>query len=313
MIIVFGSIHMDNSLRVRKFPQAGETALSSSYSLLPGGKGANQAFAAARLGAKTAIVGKVGDDGMGLRVLNHLKRNEVMTSGVATSEDLPTGMASVIKNAKGDSQIIVASGANTQISAEQAPVDIFNDNNYLLVQMEVPVEETKRVIKNAKAKGTKIVLNLAPVAEISKDILQDVDYLIVNSIEARQLAKSLGFELDKDVKKLASIFAKQGDLTCIITRGPESVVAVQADGAGWNVPAIDLGEQVIDTTGAGDCFCGTFTACLHEKKLFSEALRMATVASGLSCMAEGTQESYPYSADIEKKLESFPKVKKIAV
>jgi len=313
MIIVFGSIHMDHNLRVRKFPKAGETALSSSYTLLPGGKGANQAFAAARQGAKTAIVAMVGDDGMGLRVLNHLKRNEVMTSGVARSEELPTGMASVIKDSKGENQIIVASGANTQISADQAPIDIFNEENLLLVQMEVPIEETKKVIRNAKAKGSKVILNLAPVAEISKDVLKDVDYLIVNSIEAHQLAKSLGLDLDTGVEKLASIFAKQGDLTCIITQGPKNVIAVQADGAGWSVPAADLGDKVVDTTGAGDCFCGTFAACLHEKKLFSEALRMATVASGLSCLSEGAQESYPYLADIEKKLESFEKVKRISV
>jgi ribokinase len=313
MIIVFGSINMDHNLQVRRFPKAGETVLSSSYTLLPGGKGANQSFAAARLGAKTAIVGIVGDDGMGLRVLNHLKRNEVMTSGVATSEDLPTGMASVIKNSKEENQIIVVSGANVQINAEQAPVDIFNENNILLVQIEVPIEQTKRVIKNAKAKGAKIILNLAPVAEISKDILQDVDYLIVNSIEARQLGQGLGVDIDTKAEKLAAIFAKQGDLTCIITRGPKGVVAVQADGTGWTLPSVDLGEHVRDTTGAGDCFCGTFAACLHEKKLFSEALRVSIVASGLSCMGEGTQESYPYLADIEQKLESFPKVKKIAV
>ncbi len=313
MIIVFGSIHMDHNLRVKKFPKAGETTLSSSYTLLPGGKGANQAFAAARLGSKTAIVGKVGDDGMGMRVLTHLKRNEVMTSGVATSEDLPTGMASVIRDAKGESQIIISSGANTQINAEQAPVDIFNDEKTLLVQMEVPVEQTKQVIKNAKAKGSTIILNLAPVAEISKDILEDVDYLIVNSIEAEQLGKSLGLDIKKDAKKLAAIFAKQGDLTCIITQGPKEVIAVQPNGVGWVVPSIDLGDQVIDTTGAGDCFCGTFAAGLDQKKLFSDSLRMATVASGLSCLSEGTQEAYPYLADIEKKLENFPKVQKIGV
>ena len=133
MLIVFGSINMDVNVNVRNFPKEGETVLSQNYTMSPGGKGANQALAAARYGAKTAVVGKVGDDGNGLRILNYLKRNGVMTSGVAKSEEFPTGMAMVMKRKKdGGKSEVIASGANALVSAEQAPSDILHDKPWYM-------------------------------------------------------------------------------------------------------------------------------------------------------------------------------------
>lgn len=304
MIIVFGSINMDLNLKLKRFPDAGETILSPSYTMTPGGKGANQAMASARAGAKTALIGKVGDDGPGLRILNHLKRNEVMTSGVAKSTEWPTGMAMVAKEKDGENRIIVASGANLEVSAEQAPPEIFNENNVLLVQMEVPMEQNALVMKNAKDNGSKVIMNLAPALTIPKALLSLVDYLIVNQIEARQLAEKLKINIDGDTSKLAAALAKEGNLTCIVTLGPDGIVAVNPDGKGLKIPSMKI-ENVVDTTGAGDCFCGTFAACVHEGKDMNTALRMATVASGLSCRDVGTQASYPYLADIEEAMDGF--------
>ena len=304
MIIVFGSINMDLNIKLKRFPDAGETILSPSYTMTPGGKGANQAMAAARAGSKTAIIGKVGDDGPGMRILQHLKRNEVMTSGVAQSTTFPTGMAMVAKEKGGDNRIIVASGANIEVSADQAPIEVFHDKNVLLVQMEVPMEQNAIVMKNAKDKGAKVIMNLAPALTVPKALLSLVDYLVVNQIEARQLAKKLQINIDDDPAKLAQSLAKEGSLTCIVTLGPEGIVAVEANGKGLKIPSMKI-ENVVDTTGAGDCFCGTFAACIHEGKDLNTALRMATVASGLSCRAEGTQASYPYLADLEESMEGF--------
>lgn len=309
MIIVFGSINVDLNMQVKSFPEAGETVLSSNYDLTAGGKGANQALAAARIGAKTAIVGKVGDDGMGLRVLNNLKRNEVMTSGVAKSEELPTGMATIIKEANGENRIIVASGANMEVSAEQAPSDILHDGNIVLLQMELPMEQNAIVMKTAHDTGAKVVLNLAPALEMPKKMLELVDYLIVNQIEARQLAEKLGIKADGNAKVLAQALAKEGNLTCVLTMGPDGVVAVEPDGKGLQIEALKLGDAAIDTTGAGDCFCGTFTACLHEKKPLTDALKMATIASGLACKKQGTQDAYPYLEEINEMLDGFPEAK----
>lgn len=304
MLIVFGSINMDLNLNLKKFPEAGETVLSPSYTMTPGGKGANQSMAAARAGTKTALIGKVGDDGPGLRILNYLKRNEVMTSGVAKSTTFPTGMAMVAKESNGENRIIVASGANIEVSAEQAPVDIFREKNLLLVQMEVPMEQTAMVMKNAKDKGSQVIMNLAPALTIPKELLSLVDFLIVNQIEARQLAEKLNINIENDTTKLAKALAKQSNLTCIVTLGPDGIVAVKPDGKGYKVPSMKIAD-VKDTTGAGDCFCGTFAACIHEEKTLDTALVMATAASGLSCKGVGAQESYPYLSDIEEAMEEM--------
>ena len=307
MIIVFGSINMDINIRLKAFPEAGETVLSQSYTSTPGGKGANQALASARAGAKTALVGKVGDDGPGLRILNYLKRHEVMTSGVSKSEDFPTGMAVVTKEKSGDNRIIVALGANALVDAEQAPPDIFRPENVLLTQMEVPIEQNAVVMKNAKDKGAKVILNLAPSLSIPKQLLSLVDFLIVNQIEAKQLGGRLGIDTKNDTAKLAQSLAKDGKLTCIVTMGADGVIAVSPDGKGVQLPSMKL-EEVVDTTGAGDCFCGTFAACIHEGRPMALALKMATVASGLSCMKQGTLQSYPYLSDIEEAMENFADV-----
>ncbi len=310
MIIVFGSINMDMNIKTKVFPEVGETVLSQSYTSTPGGKGANQALAAARTGTKTALVGKVGDDGAGLRILNNLKRHEVMTSGVAKSEDFPTGRAIILKEKSGENRIIVVSGANALVDADQAPTDIFRPENVLLVQMEVPLEQNALVMKNAKDKGSKVILNLAPSLSIPKQVFSLVDFLIVNQIEAKRLGERLGIDVVDDTLALAKRLAKEGNLTCIVTMGPDGVIAVEANGKGWQLPSMKL-DDVIDTTGAGDCFCGTFAACIHEGRPLAVALKMSTVASGLSCLKEGTIESYPYLDDIEEAMESFGEVKPI--
>lgn len=304
MLIVFGSIYMDLNMKLRAFPAAGETVLSSNYTMSPGGKGANQALAAGRYGAKTAIVGKVGDDGNGLRILNNLKRHGVMTSGVAKSDDFPTGMAIVAKEKNGENRIIVASGANALVSAEQAPSDILHKDNVLLVQMELPLEQNAIVMKRAKENGAPVIMNLAPALAIPKQMTSLIDYLIVNQIEARQIAKKFGMEPEKDTGELARKLAMDGKMTVIITMGELGVIASDKSGKMTKLNAYKPAE-VVDTTGAGDCFCGTFAACLHEGKPFEEALKISTVASGLSCEKGGTMESYPYLEEIEEGLKAY--------
>jgi len=304
MIVVFGSINMDMNLGVKSFPQAGETVISPFYDMSPGGKGANQALAAARIGAKTAIVGKTGDDGMGTRILNSLRRNEVMTSGTSQSEALPTGMAMVMRDSSGDNRVIVASGANSEINAEQVPNEILREGNYVLLQMEVPAEQNINVMERAKEHGAKVILNLAPAIKITKHALELVDYLIVNELEAAQFAEVLGLNAKDDALQIARALSKDGDLTCIVTLGKHGAVAVTQKGDAWKVPPLKI-ENPLDTTGAGDCFCGTLAAFLHNGMSLAPALKRASIAAGLACRKKGTQSSYPYSADIEEYLDQI--------
>ena len=305
MIIVFGSINMDFSLRLPEFPRPGETLIAPTYDVCPGGKGANQALACARGGVKTALVGKIGDDATGTRILNNLRRNEVMTSGVATSDFLPTGMAFIMTDKRGENQIIVASGANGDVSASQVPDEILKPDNIVLMQMELPMDETMLLLERSKKQGATVVLNLAPAFRLPQKYLEMVDYLVVNEPEVRQIAEVIGINPSQDLMVLAKVLSTKSGQTCIITLGSKGSIAMSATGKGWRVPALALSE-VVDTTGAGDCYCGTLAAALHAKLALGSAMRRASVASGLSCMKQGAQDSFPYLADIELALETFP-------
>lgn len=300
MIIVFGSINMDMVVPVGRFPVPGETLMGSSYEMLPGGKGANQALAAARMGPKVALVGCVGDDGTGMRMLAGLKRDGVMTSGVAQSE-LPTGMAVIIAAQGGENEIIVAPGANREARADQIPDEILKPSNVLLLQGETKPEENWTLLQRAKKHGVTTILNLAPVIEIPREALANIDYLVVNLLEAGQIARALGLDLHEDAALLARALAHQGKLTCIITVGADGAVAVKPDGLTIRVRAMKI-DPVVDTTGAGDAWCGTFAAALYRKLPLAEAMKYAAVAGSLACTKRGAQDSFPYLGDIEKGL-----------
>ncbi len=309
MIIVFGSINMDVIMNVPEFPRGGETILAPSYDMGPGGKGANQSLAAARTGVKTALVGKVGDDAMSHRILGNLRRNEVMTSGVAVSDMLPTGMAFVMLDRHGENQIIVASGANSDVSAGQVPDEILKAGNILLLQMEIPLTENFALLERAKTRGATTMLNLAPAFKITQQALDNIDYLIVNEHEARVVAEAFDIWEQNDMMIVAKALAAQGKLNCIVTLGSKGALAVTAQGEAWRVPAMKL-EEIVDTTGAGDCFCGTFAAAIHEKMPIGQALRRAVAAACLSCTQKGAQDSYPFSADVEEALKNLPQAEK---
>jgi ribokinase len=304
MLIVFGSINMDMFLPVGRFPAPGETVLAGGYEMMPGGKGANQALAAARTGVnKIALVGCVGDDGMGMRMLNGLRRDGVMTSGVGQST-LPTGMAIILTNSAGENEIIVATGANTDAKADQVPDEILNSTAMVLMQGETSPEENWTLLERAKKRGARTILNLAPAIPVPQGALANIDYLIVNQIEARQIAGALKIDLDQDASKLAGVLAQQGKLTCIITMGAKGSVAVTPDRRTLRVPALQLNE-VVDTTGAGDAYCGTLAASLYMRKTLSDSMKLASIAASLACRKRGAQDSYAYWAEIESYFEGM--------
>lgn len=308
MIIVFGSLNMDMNICVERLPVPGETVLSPEYLMTPGGKGGNQALAAARVGSKVALVGRVGDDDMGQTLTDYLKKNGVMVSGVARSDDRPTGCAVVTRDGEGENQIIATSGANAQVTEDQVPDEILTPQNYLLAQMELPLDETVKLLARAHARGTKTVLNLAPAIMIPKSALGHLDYLIVNSIEGRQMAEKMGLKVEDNAVKLAYALARAGNLTCIITIGKHGSIAVTPEGHGYEVPAMPLGDgEVVDNTGAGDCYTGTLVACLHDGKSLLDAMKLASTAGSLACKKVGAQASYPYWGDVEESVDYIPR------
>lgn len=310
MLVIFGSINIDLIMPLTHFPTPGETVLCDSYDWLPGGKGMNQAVAAARAGAKVAMVGKVGNDGFGTRALNTLKREGVMITGIGIDPDLPTGCATVMIDGSGENQIVVATGANSGVDPEQIPNEILSDKNIVLFQMELPLEKNIDVLVRAAKGGATTILNLAPAHSLPREALQHLDYLIVNRIEAEQIANKMGLKVEKDAMKLAHLIAKQFDLTCIITLSAQGSVAVQGSN-GYRVPAMYI-EDVVDTTGSGDCYCGVFAASLHRGYSLPEAMRMASVAGALSVRGVGAQTAMPLVDDILHHLPSLPAAEVIA-
>lgn len=311
MIIVFGSINIDMVMPVDRFPAPGETVLcSADYLSRPGGKGANQAMAAARAGAKVAIVGKIGDDSFGRRSVNNLKSQSIWTSGIAISDDRPTGCATIAVDRSGANIVMVAPGANLEAMADQVPDEIMTPKNIILAQMEVTPEETFSVLERAHRLGATTILNAAPAgsAPIPKNILDSVDYLMLNEIEAQQFAQNLGME-EPDSIALAQKIAKLAEsLTCIITMEDKGAVAATGTET-WRIKALPV--EVVDTTGAGDAFCGIFAAALQTGLSMTDALHRASVGASLSCLGLGAQSGMPFSEDIEEKLQSLPYPEKL--
>jgi ribokinase len=295
MITVFGSINIDLVTTVPELPGPGETVLGESYRLFPGGKGANQALAAARAGAPTRMVGCVGDDGFADLALADLRAGGVELTHVARTE-VNTGCATIAVSARGENLIVVASGANLRAAAAQLANLLLGPTDSLLLQMEVPLEENWRAVRRARAAGARVVLNLAPAAPVPPEILGLLDVLVMNETEADQLAAALG-QATGDPAGITAELAGQHDLACIVTLGADGVVTATPDDA-WRDAALKV--EVVDTTAAGDAFVGVLTAGLDGGLDLKAAVRRAAAAGSLACTTPGAQPSLPSRAEIDR-------------
>ncbi len=284
MIVVFGSINLDLFFPMEELPVAGQTLLSSDSRLEPGGKGANQAVAAARDGARVAMAGAVGRDGLADSALAGLKAAGVDLSRVARLEGVTTGCAAICTDAHGRNQIAVGAGANLRASAAQVEEALFGAETVLLTQMECAADETAALIRRARKRGARIIHNHAPARVLDLDALQAVDVLVVNEEEGGMLGQHLGTG-----SNAASLHAALG-IAVVCTLGPRGLELGSADGH-WQLPAHAV--EVKDSTGAGDCFCGVLAAGLDRGLGLRDALYRANIAAALSCTRPGSQASLP--------------------
>ena len=305
MLIIFGSVNMDMTLPIPVMPESGETMVIPAYEITPGGKGANQALAAARMGAQAVLVGRVGKDVYAYETITTIRRQGVITSGVSEDDTLPTGTAVILREPDGSNRIIVANGANKALEHDQVPDEILKPKNMLLAQMEVAPEQVFSIIRRAHEKGVKVLLKAAPACDIPVDVLRMVDVLIVNEGEAARLASFCGVTAEGTPLELAQALASVTKKTCIVTNGPHGSVAVLDDRSVVRVPALPI-EKVVDTTGAGDAYCGTLAALLADKMDIREALRWAAVAGSLACTKKGALSAFAYSDDIRDALANLP-------
>jgi len=288
MIIVFGSINLDLIFALPCIPQAGETVLGPDTRIEPGGKGANQAVAAARDGAQVVMAGAVGRDALAAGALRLLREAGVDLSRVAET-DATTGCAAIAVDPAGNNAICVGSGANRLARAAQVEDALLVPGATLLLQMEVPAEETATLIRRARSRGARIVLNLAPAAPLPEDALRLLDVLLVNQTEAAWLCRQ--FRCGDTASDLRG---RLNGVDVVRTLGGDGVDAATAAGD-FRLPARPV--PVVDTTAAGDCFAGVMAAALDRGAGMQAALRRACAAAAQCCTRRGSQGSLPTAAE----------------
>jgi ribokinase len=299
MLTVFGSINLDVCVRTKRMPKPGETVRGSDALVSPGGKGANQAHAAALFGAATRLYGMVGNDGFAVPALSKLIAHGVDTSGVGVAKSQSTGVALVTVNDSGDNTIVVAPGANLFARAEQVPAAVLRDSCVVLLQLEVPQDECMELARRAGRAGCKVVLNASPLPAGFSLKAGEVDVLIVNRVELDQLCNQLqAFGIDPLDK--ARLAARSLGLDVLVTLGAEGSVMARPDGKSLAARASNF--SVVDTTGAGDTYAGVFAASIAMGSSTAEAMEVASAAAGLACTRQGAQAAQPAREAIDAEL-----------
>ncbi|WP_242362797.1 ribokinase [Limosilactobacillus antri] len=300
-VVVLGSINVDTTYHVQRFPQPGETIAAQSKSSAPGGKGANQAVAAARSGAQTSFVGAVGSDSEGRYMLEALKENDVDTSHINVDKYHGTGSAAITLDANGQNDIMVYGGANQAMQPGEFGdlSDLLAHTDFLIAQFETPQAVALDLFKQAKEQGVTTVLNPAPAHEIMPDLLRYTDVIAPNETECALLT---GIELtdEESMLKSADYFRERGVKHLLITLGDRGVFYATPDDHGL-VPAFKV--KAVDTTAAGDTFIGALCSQL-EKDLANveDSLRYAQRASSLTVQRMGAMPSIPTGEDVKAAL-----------
>lgn len=289
-IVVIGSISMDLVVTSDKRPKAGETVIGDTFHTVPGGKGANQAVAAARLGAQTQMVGCVGLDAFGKEIIANFEQNDVNVTHVRESADEVTGTAHIVL-AEGDNSIVVVQSANKNVTFKEEQLnELLDEECFVLLQLEIPIETVRQVTAHCSARGIPVMLNPAPFRPLPDEVVQQVTYMTPNEHECHDLFPNLSVEeaLEMYPNKL------------LVTEGVRGVRF--HDGTNVrHVPAIQA--NVVDTTGAGDTFNGALATALVEGAKLVDAVRFAVVASGMSVEGFGAQGGMPTRENVQQRLE----------
>ncbi len=289
-VVVVGSVNMDLVVRVDSLPGRGETISGGTFTRTLGGKGANQAAAAARLGARVRLVGLVGDDDFGREAREDLRSRGIDVSGLGTSSTSPTGVAAIVVDASGDNAIAVASGANHDLTGDTVRehlARIEEDGVVLLANLEIADDAVAAALDVVAERGWRSVLDPAPVRPIAPDVLAGCDVLTPNEHEVRALGEP---------EELLA----HGVGAVVVTRGAQGADVWPADGRGWHQAPFPV--DVVDTTGAGDAFDGALAWSLGAGHELTEAVRVAAVAGALACRSLGARTGLPARDELEAAL-----------
>ena len=297
-IIVIGSSNTDMVVKTEKLPMPGETVMGGTFLMNPGGKGANQAVSAARLGSKVIFIAKVGDDLFGRQALQQFQHENIDTSFITMDRDHPSGVALIGVDAHGENSIIVAPGSNSYLNTQivEQALESIREPAIILIQLEIPIQTVEFAIERGYAKGCKVILNPAPVRSLDKKALQYLHLITPNESEAEMLT---------GIRVTDLLTAEQAALQLHKLGVPNVVITLGARGAYLHTKSITKlipapPVTAVDTTAAGDCFSGALAVALSEGFEIEKAVSFACNAASISVTRMGAQSSLPYRKEVNE-------------
>ena len=294
-IVVIGSTNVDMVVKTDRHPVPGETRLGGIFFMNAGGKGANQAVAAARMGGKVTFVTKVGNDIFGQQSIAGFIKENINTDFVFVDDSSSTGTALIVVNREGENSIVVAPGANARLLPQDInKINDLGEAGIILIQLEIPLETISAVVKKGKESNQKVIINPAPAQKLTDELLNGLFLITPNETEA-SLLTDISVEDDLTAREAARVFLDKGVKNVIITLGKKGAYFQNANlGLRINAPVV----TAIDTTAAGDTFSGALAVAVTEKMSWEQAIKFAVAAASISVTRLGAQASIPYRSEI---------------
>jgi len=295
-ILIVGSSNTDMVIKTHTFPSPGETILGGKFLMNAGGKGANQAVAAARLGGRVTFIGKIGNDIFGKQAVQQLKEEGINVDFVSVDQENPSGVALITVDRKGENSIVVAPGSNGTLSTDDfdKAMSMLDESEYVLMQLEIPIPTVEYIAQIAYQKQKKVILNPAPAAKLSDDLLKSISIITPNETEA-ELLTGIKVTDEQSALKDAAFLHEKGIEIVIITMGAAGAFLL----AGGKHEIISAPKvDPVDTTAAGDTFNGALVVALSEGKSISESIAFANKVAAISVTRIGAQSSVPFRKEI---------------
>ena len=295
-ICVIGSLNMDLVVNVDTMPKPGQTIIGSNFKEVPGGKGANQAVAMARLNGNVSMIGKVGEDGFGQTLINSLKNDKVDTTYIQTSKGA-TGVALITVDKNAQNSIVVSPGANFEVKEDDIDnnIEAIKNSDIVVLQLETPLNTIKYALNKAKELNKYTILNPAPAVKLDDEIIKNVDLLTPNETEL-EIISGVSIETEEDIQNAAQIMIEKGVKELIVTLGSKGSLYINKEKSMFKKA---YKVEAVDTTAAGDSYTGALAVALSQDKNIEDAMDFASKVGALSVLKEGAQSSLPTLEDVK--------------
>lgn len=295
-ICIIGSLNMDLVVNVDTMPKPGQTIIGSNFKEVPGGKGANQAVAMARLNGNVSMIGKVGEDGFGQTLINSLKNDKVDTTYIRTSKGA-TGVALITVDKNAQNSIVVSPGANFEVKEDDIDnnIEAIKNSDIVVLQLETPLNTIKYALNKAKELNKYTILNPAPAVKLDDEIIKNVDLLTPNETEL-EIISGVSIETEEDIQKAAQIMIEKGVKELIVTLGSKGSLYINKEKSMFKKA---YKVEAVDTTAAGDSYTGALAVALSQDKNIEDAMDFASKVGALSVLKEGAQSSLPTLEDVK--------------